>query len=73
MLVGWSVRWSVGPFVPISLRKLVTSQMLRAWGLVTTLFQYEPQIYEEFIGVRRGVSKGVEDGRRLPILRAGYP
>jgi hypothetical protein len=25
------------------------------------------------IGVRRGVSKGVGDGRRLPDLRAGHP
>jgi hypothetical protein len=48
--VGWLVRWlvlwlvcpSVGwfvrPSVPISLRKLITSQLFRAWGLVTTLF-----------------------------------
>jgi hypothetical protein len=33
-LVGLSLRLSV----PISLPKLVTSQLLRAWGLVTTLF-----------------------------------
>jgi LPXTG-motif cell wall-anchored protein len=25
------------------------------------------------IGVWRGVSKGVDDGRRLPALRAGHP
>jgi hypothetical protein len=25
------------------------------------------------IGVRRGVSKGVEHGCRLPVLRAGHP
>jgi hypothetical protein len=50
----WLVRWSVGPLVrplirplvrplvglsvPISLRKLITSQFFRAWGLVNTLF-----------------------------------
>jgi hypothetical protein len=42
MLVGWSIGWSihplVGPSVPISLRKLIMSQLLHAWGLVTTLF-----------------------------------
>jgi hypothetical protein len=27
--VRWSVGWSVGPYVPISLRKLVTSQLLQ--------------------------------------------
>jgi hypothetical protein len=26
-----------------------------------------------YIGVRRGVSKRVEDGRRLPALRVGPP
>jgi hypothetical protein len=25
------------------------------------------------IGVQRGVFKGIEDGRRPPTLRAGYP
>jgi hypothetical protein len=34
------VRPLVGPSVPISLRKLFTSQLLCAWGLVTTLFSY---------------------------------
>jgi hypothetical protein len=38
MLVGPSVRPLVGPSVPISLQKLIMSQLLRAWGLVTTLF-----------------------------------
>jgi hypothetical protein len=37
-LVGPLVHWSVGPSVPISLRKQVMSQLLRAWGVVTTLF-----------------------------------
>jgi hypothetical protein len=29
--------------------------------------------FEVIIGVWRGVSKGVEDGRRLPALQAGHP
>jgi hypothetical protein len=28
---------------------------------------------QDVIGVRRRVSKGVEDGRRPPSLQAGYP
>jgi hypothetical protein len=50
MLVGWSVGWSIGPLVGPSVRlspfhfknwllqKLITSQLLRTCGLVTTLF-----------------------------------
>jgi hypothetical protein len=32
-----------------------------------------PVNHQPFYGVRRGVSKGVEDGRRPPVLRAGLP
>jgi hypothetical protein len=30
------------------------------------------QVYDDNIGVRRGVSKGVKDGRRWPALREGH-
>jgi hypothetical protein len=32
-----------------------------------------PKVGEETRGVRRGVSKGIKDGRRPPALQAGYP
>jgi hypothetical protein len=40
ILVRWLVNLSVGPSVPISLQKLVTLQLLCAWGLVTTFFYF---------------------------------
>jgi hypothetical protein len=59
-LVSPSVCPLVGPFVPISLQKLVMLQLLRAWGLVTTLFinifDFSINIFQNL--VRRGVRGG---------------
>jgi hypothetical protein len=44
------------------------SSGISSFGAKTILFSIL-----RVIGVRPGVSKGVEDGRRPPTLQAGYP